>query len=160
MTSAGARTWRGTLWYLAAGTWSLVFAAPHFYWALGGRAGLGSRATAADAALQQTWFAAYNLTAGCLGILGAVVALALAKGWAGQRMRRWLLIAAAIAAVILLARGILGLILLGVSSFGSTFDDLPPAILLAIEPWFVIGGLAYGGMALSQHRRPVSDRFG
>lgn len=58
--------WR-LFWSVLVGGWSLVFAAPHFYWALGGRAGLGAQAAAADAALQQSWFAIYNLAAGCLG---------------------------------------------------------------------------------------------
>ena len=56
---------RGILWAVLVGIWSLIFAAPHVYWALGGRAGFGTRAAAADAALQQGWFATYNLAAGC-----------------------------------------------------------------------------------------------
>lgn len=58
MTADRARPSPGPVWCVLVGTWSLVFAAPHFYWASGGRAGLGVEAAAADAALQQTWFAA------------------------------------------------------------------------------------------------------
>jgi len=133
----------------------VIFATPHFYWALGGRAGLGAQTAAADAALQQGWFAAYNLTAGCLGLLGAAMALVLANRWVGQRMHRWLMIASMAACAGLLLRGILGLTLLGVSLFRGTLDRETPALLLAIEPWFVLGGLAYAGMALSQRRGPT-----
>lgn len=133
--------------------WSLIFAAPHFYWAVGGRAGLGAQAAAADAALQQTWFAVYNVTAGCLAIVGVSVAVTLAKGWGGQRLRRWLLIAATAAAVTLLLRGVLGVALLAVSLLRGMFDDDTPAILLAIEPWFLVGGLVYGGMVVHQRNR-------
>lgn len=151
MTSARTRS-SGLVWCVVVGAWSLVFAAPHFYWALGGRAGLGPQAAAADVALQQTWFAVYNLAAGGLGIVGAIVALALAMDWGGHGVRRWLLIAAVAACAILLLRGALGLTLLGVSLLDRTFDEQAPAVLLAIEPWFVLGGVAYGGMALSQRR--------
>lgn len=130
-----------------------MFAAQHFYWALGGRAGLGAQAAAADAALQQSWFAVYNLAAGCLGILGAVVAYVLATSRGGRRLRRWLLVAAAIGGVILLLRGMLGLALLGARMFSGTSDEQTPLVLLAIEPWFVLGGLAFGGMAFSQRKQ-------
>lgn len=33
------------------------------------------------------------------------------------------------------------------------FDDDTPAILLAIEPWFLVGGLVYGGMVVHQRNR-------
>jgi hypothetical protein len=93
--------------------------------------------------------------AGCLAILGAMVAAALTLGWGGRRVRRCLLIATAAASVVLLVRGLLGLTLLGVSLLGGTFDERTPAILLAIEPWFLLGGLAYGGLTL--HQRPCMN---
>lgn len=142
----------GVLWCVLAGLWSLVFAAPHFYWALGGRAGLGDQAAAADAALQESWFAAYNLAAGCLAVLGAVVATVLAMDRGSQRVRRWLLVAAAAGSVMLLLRGAVGLTLLAVSELDGRPDEKTPAILIAIEPWFVLGALAYGGMVLAQRK--------
>ena len=128
----------------------MIFAAPHFYWALGGRVGLGAQAGAADAALQQGWFAAYNLAAGCLAILGVVVALTLARGWGGRRLRRWLLIAVTAAGGALLLRGVLGLTLLVVDLLQGRVEEQIPPVLLAIEPWFVLGGLAYAGLAIHQ----------
>jgi cytochrome b subunit of formate dehydrogenase len=134
-------------------TWSLLFAAPHLYWALGGRAGLAGEAAAADVAFEQSWFAAYNLAAGCLAISGAMVAAVLTMGWGSRRVRRCLLIATAAACVVLLVRGLLGLTLLAASLVQGTLDERTPPILLAIEPWFVLGGLAYGGLTL--HHRLV-----
>lgn len=152
MTPAGTRSSSGSIWCVVVALWSLVFAGLHFYWASGGRAGLGAQAVAADAALQRSWFAAYNLAAGCLGLLGAVMALVLARHGGGHRVRRWLSRAAAAASVILLVRGFPGSTLIAVSLLKGTFDPRTPAVLLAIEPWFVLGGLAYGVMALHQRR--------
>lgn len=137
--------------------WSLVFAAPHLYRAGGGRAGLGAQAAAADAALQQAWFAAYNLTAACLSVLGAALAWALAGSRGGPRTRRWLTRAAVAAALVLLLRGLLGLTLFAVGVLQDTSDPPTPAVLLAIEPWFVLGGLLYGVMALTQRPAPPAD---
>lgn len=134
---------------MLAGAWSLVFAAPHVYWALGGRAGLGAQAGAADAALRQTWFATYNLAAAGLAVAGALAAFAVVMGWVGVRLRRWLGVATGVAGVALLLRGAVGLLLLGVGLFRGTIDTTTPTVLLLIEPWFVAGGLAYAGMARS-----------
>lgn len=133
-------------WAGAVGAWSLVFAAPHFYWAAGGRAGLGAQAAAADVALAQAGFAVYNLAAGTLGILGAILAVGLARRWGSPGVRRWLLRLAVAAAVLLLVRGALGIALLLVAEVRGVREPSPP-ILLALEPWFVLGGLAYGLMA-------------
>lgn len=138
------------VWCWAAGVWSVVFAAPHLYWAAGGRAGLGSQAAAADAALEQTWFAVYNLAAGVLGVLGGGVAVVLARQWAGRRSRRLLLGATVLAAGALLLRGVLGIALLAIDLGAGVLDGQTPPILLAIEPWFVLGGLTFGLMAREQ----------
>ena len=45
--------------------------------------------------------------------------------------------------------------MLGVSVLSGTFDEQMPVVLLAIEPWFVLGGLAFGGMTLSQRKKPA-----
>jgi hypothetical protein len=156
VTPAGGSARRGSTWCLLVGIWSLVFAAPHFYWAAGGRAGLGAQVGAADVALAQGWFAAYNLAAGCLGILGALLALALDRGWAGPRLHRPLLVAAAVAGAVLLARGVLGVTLLVIDELGGAPGGRPPAVLLAIEPWFVLGGLAYAGLAWSLRGRAAA----
>lgn len=66
--------------------WSLVFAALHVYWAVGGRAGLGPDAAEADAALARTPFFIYNLAAAGLALGGAAIAVVLARGRPGWRV--------------------------------------------------------------------------
>lgn len=134
--------------------WSLVFAALHVYWAVGGRAGLGPDAAEADAALARTPFFIYNLAAAGLALGGAAIAVVLARGRPGWRVRRHLLLAATVAGTVLLVRGAVGLSLLGVSVLGGTFDPQTPAVLLTIEPWFLAGGLAFTGMVVTQRRLP------
>jgi hypothetical protein len=67
-------------------------------------------------------------------------------------VRRWLLAAAIAASAVLLLRGMLGLTLLAVSALQGSSDGQTPAILVAVEPWFVLGGLAYAGLALHQRK--------
>jgi hypothetical protein len=145
-TKAGRRQ---ALWCGIAAAWSLMFAVPHVYWAAGGRAGLGAQAGAADAALRQTWFAGYNLLTAMLAILGAFVAVALARQWGGRRLRRWLLAMATLGCIALSVRGALGLILMSADLLRGTYDHSTPWLLVAVEPWFVLGGIVYGGMVLA-----------
>ncbi len=49
--------------------------------------------------------------------------------------------------------------LLGVSALNGTFDRQTPAILLASEPWFLLGGEAYGSIVL-KHRRSAPATCG
>lgn len=154
--------WRGVtrgLWCLIAGGWSLVFSAPHFYWAVGGRGGLGVQGAAADAALEQPWFATYNLVAGGLGLLGAVLAFTLWRGWGGSFVRRWGRTAATVAAAVLALRGVVGLTLLTMEFEATVLDGQMPPVLLAIEPWFLVGGVSFGLMARSS-RQPRALTIG
>lgn len=153
MTDGGARGPSTSTWCVLVVVWSSVFAAPHFYWALGGRAGLGAQAAAADAALQQGWFSAYNLAAGVLGLLGAAAGALVAVGRLTAPLQRRLLMALAAASVLLLLRGALGLSLLAAGTSSGASDEPVPLVLLAIEPWFVLGGLAFGGLVRSRRRR-------
>lgn len=138
----------------ACTAWCLVFAAPHVYWAVGGRAGLGAEAAAADAALATWWFAAYNVVATVLALVGAWLAPALAQGWPGP-LRRWWHPVVTAAAVLLLVRGAIGLVGLALAAAGEGIDS--PVVLLAVEPWFVLGGLLFGALALASRRpgRPI-----
>ena len=72
-------------------------------------------------------------------------------------MHRWLLVTATVACVVLLLRGALGLTLLTANALSDTFDKQTASVLLAIEPWFVPGGLTFGGMALSQRKKPAAS---
>lgn len=87
--------------------------------------------------------------------MGAVLGVVIATTLAGRRVHRWLLAAATVACIVLLLRGALGLTLLGGSVLSGTFDEQVPLVLLAIEPWFVLGGLAFGGMVISQRKKPA-----
>ncbi|MBC2933029.1 DUF3995 domain-containing protein [Nocardioides sp. zg-1228] len=126
-----ARTAHGAL-----ALWALLFAAPHLYWAFGGRGGLGAESGAADAALGTTWFSAYNWGVTVASVLGALLC-----GWLALRPRThvpgWRRVLQ-VTAVLLLVRGAIGLLsLLLLVPDG----PMPPYLLVAVEPWFVIGGL-------------------
>ena len=138
MTAATTGTRRAGL---VVAAWSLVLLVPHLDWAAGGRGGLGSQSGAADAAFDQPWFAAYNLAACLLTLTGGAWAAAEAAGVLDSRGRRRLRRAAWAAGVLLLLRGLLGVSLLG--SGVVTGESLPPPVLVAVEPWFLLGGVAY-----------------
>jgi hypothetical protein len=130
---------------LVAVAWSALFAAVHVYRAIGGRAGLGNEADAADEALATGWFAAYNASVSVLAVLGAGIAVVLLRRPAARRWARW---PTAIGGCLLLARGGLGTLLL-VDAVDGGIEDAPPLVLLAIEPAFLVGGLAYVALARS-----------
>ncbi|MBA8823609.1 heme/copper-type cytochrome/quinol oxidase subunit 2 [Saccharopolyspora lacisalsi] len=157
MASGRTARWPGVAWCVAVGAWSLVFAVPHIYWAAGGRTGLGTRTTAADAAFDQLWFFVYNLVIVVLAVCGVVVALVLAGDWGGFLLRRWLVFAATLAGVALLLRGGLGMIVIVADLASAALDNRTPLILLVIEPYFVLGALLFLGMAAHYRRRPSEE---
>lgn len=124
--------------------WSLLFAAIHTYWSLGGRGGLGSSARDADDALSTRWFAIYNATIVVLSLGAAVIAFLSARAGASPKVKSWLRPLALITGAVLVARGSLGVVLLLIDRGGS--DDMP-LLLLLIEPWFIVGGLAFLAVA-------------
>ncbi|WP_176946321.1 DUF3995 domain-containing protein [Blastococcus aurantiacus] len=136
-------------WLLGIAGWALAFAAPHLYWAGGGRRGLGEETSAADDALATPWFAAYNLVVAVLAVVAGVLALALFRRGVGLRARPWVRRTALAAATVLLVRGALGVVLLLVDAVTGTDGQAPPLVLLAVEPWFVVGGCLHLGAALS-----------
>ncbi|MBA3620706.1 MAG: DUF3995 domain-containing protein [Euzebyales bacterium] len=138
----------------AACLWSLVFAVPHFYWAAGGRGGLGAQAAAADEALGQSWFFAYNLVVGVLAVAGAATALVLGGRVGVVRMWRPVRGVAWSASVVLFVRGAVGMVDLGLQFAGGVLDS--PPMLVAIEPWFLLGGYLFASLA----RRAGRERSG
>lgn len=146
MTGSHTST-RGSTWpALAVLGWSTLFVVPHLYWAVGGRGGLGAETAAADAAFGRPWFVAYNLAVSVLAVAGALWSGAEAAGRLSARGRRLLAAAALVAAALLLARGLLGVVLL-LLSLTTTDAATPPTILLVVEPWFLLGAVAYGTLA-------------
>lgn len=132
---------KGIAWAVCG--WCLVFAAPHLYWAAGGRAGLGAEAAAADAALATPWFAAYNLTTAVLSVAGAVLGVGFARGLPDVA-RRAARAALGVASVLLLVRGLIGTVGLVVAVAGPGLTS--PPVLVAVEGWFLLGGLLFGAL--------------
>ena len=133
----------------AACAWAFLFAIAHFYWALGGCAGFPVEAC--EAGLSNPWFLAYDLIAGVLCVLGAVIALALVRPW-GRTITRWtLLVLAWAGGVMLLLRGGVGLVqdVLIVAGPGNGWY---PTMLY--DPWFLVGGVLFCAAA------HLSDREG
>lgn len=141
-------------WAHATLAWSLVFAAPHLYWMAGGRWGLAGQASAADEALSQPWFYAYNLLAAVLALVGAGVALWIARDATSARVRRVLRAVARAASLLLLARGAIGVTLLAADLARGVMDS--PLILVAVEPWFVLGGVLFGMVAARATEREAT----
>lgn len=127
---------------IAAGAWCVVFGAVHVYWALGGRAGLGTSAADADEAFSTPWFWAYNAAVAVLSIGGAIVAAATSMGIPPRTARR-LRGLSRVAGGVLLVRGGLGTVLLLVDLVAGGLESMPAPVLVAVEPGFVAGGLAF-----------------
>jgi hypothetical protein len=74
----------------AAAVWALLFAAPHFYWGVGGAVGLDTALNREIVEHRGGWFLALNWAIGLLCVAGGVVALATVRPW-GHRAPAWLL---------------------------------------------------------------------
>jgi len=133
-------------WAVAALVWSAIFAAVHLYWAAGGRGGLGGSSDEADVALATGWFQLYNLVTAVLALAGAALAALLLRPGVSQRATRWIARLAAVAAVVLLLRGVLGVVMLVIETLGDGPSEPRPMLLLLVEPWFVLGGIVFGGV--------------
>lgn len=65
--------------------------------------------------------------------------------------RRWGLAAAALAAAVLVARGVIGLTLLAMDLNAAVLNGHVPPILLAVEPWFLVGGATFALTVRAHH---------
>src|SRR3712207_1033913 len=130
-----APRWAALVGY-AACAWAFLFAVAHFYWALGGCAGFPVEAC--EDGFGNPWFLAYDLVAGILCVLGAVVALALVRPWGRNIPRRTLLVLVWARGAVLLLRGVVGLVqdVLIVAGSGNGWY---PTMLY--DPWFLVGGI-------------------
>lgn len=108
--------------------------------------GLGGEAPAADEALAQPWFFAYNLLTGVLAIAGAAAAIILARRESNRWHVRVVRSAAWVAGAALVLRGAVGVTALGIQRATEAMDS--PLILIAIEPWFLVGGVLFGALAV------------
>ncbi|MFJ3934724.1 DUF3995 domain-containing protein [Streptomyces sp. NPDC090029] len=135
------------VWGRIACAWAVAFATLHFYWALGGDWGL--RVSAGPLAEERPgWFVAVGLWgAGALCLVGGVLGWLLTRphprGLAGRLVKAlgWGVCA------VLLVRGIAVEVLLLTNTSGQEIDVSPEQrlwTLLLWNPWFLVGGLAFG----------------
>jgi hypothetical protein len=158
---------------IAAVLWCVVFGGFHLYWALGGSAGFAEFSTPPNKILALTRDPLYmaitwGVVVACA--VGIAVALAPFQIWS-HRVPRWLLLTPLwIASGLLLVRGFgnpiqSALIVGGVMSFDALAGPEAQAWhqwmridAFLFSPWFVLGGLAFGGTALSARRHGGNSR--
>lgn len=158
MRRAGRTLWSRRWGYAAAG-WATAFALLHFFWALGGSAGLAASAGTQLAAERPAWFVLAALWGvGGLLLVGAAVGVALARAEVGGIRRLLLTVLGAGIALVLLARG-LGIEILMLAGAYDANAALGPGqerwTLLLWNPWFVAGGIAFGAAAAAFRRSAV-----
>src|SRR5262249_4443442 len=115
--------------------WSLVFAAPHTWWALGISAGFPGGEAKYHFFMSSTWRYVFDLVVIFLSVLAALVALTLLTAPQRSVWRRLAHVAAWTACGMLTLRGVAGFI----------HDGFSDRIW---NPTFFIGGILYGGVAL------------
>lgn len=147
-------------WGYPACLWATAFGGLHFYWAVGGRRGLGVSAGDALAAERPLWFVVaglWGVGALCLagGLLGWALARRPLRGRRGQLLRwaGW-----GVAAVLLLrAVGVEILLLSDVTQVETSISDgqrwWTPSLW---NPWFAVGGVAFACAAFKAGRCPSS----
>ncbi|GAA3933214.1 hypothetical protein GCM10022244_47210 [Streptomyces gulbargensis] len=146
------------LWGHLACWWSVTFAGLHVYWAVGGDVGL-SVSAGPLAAERPLWF----VLAGLWGV-GALCLVAALSAWLLTRSG---LLGAAASAVrwlgwgvsaLLLVRGIgVEVLLTGTAQVDDSVSAGQRIWTLALwNPWFVVGGLAFGLAALRSHRHATT----
>jgi hypothetical protein len=139
--TAGVRR-RRVAAYAAFG-WSVVFLAPHVYWAAGGTAGLPHSEPL------RGLIAVINYAAIVLSALAAALALALARPWATAVPRRILLAGAWAVSFLLGLRGAGGLVQ-GLFEGGEGSN----ALVVGFELLFLLGGILFALAAREYSRSP------
>ncbi|GAB7029638.1 DUF3995 domain-containing protein [Streptomyces sp. NPDC021749] len=149
-----------TLWGRLACLWATAFAGLHFYWAVGGDAGL-SLSAGPLATERPLWFVVAGLWGvGVLCLLGALLAWLLARpGLQGvpALLARWL---GRGVSALLLARGIgIEVLLLTDSAHldASVSAGQRAWTLVLWNPWFIAGGLAFGLATLRSRRHTDAE---
>ncbi len=136
----------------AAAAWSLLFAAPHFWWAVGVSWAFPGDADDFDRAFDRTWWLVYDLVVGLLCLVAAGLALALVQPWGRALPAKLLHAAVWSGAVLLLVRGALGVVPIVWGLLSGSAKDVHPWAYV-IEPWLLVGGILFGLAArTSTHR--------
>ncbi len=166
MTRLGLGGGVGRAGYAAAG-WAFLFAVPHVFWAIGGRAGLrwslALRGPDEEALIRDPAFVAQGLwgVAG-LCVVAGLIGLATVRPWGARVPRRLLRAATWGVCAVLLLRALFypGFLFSGLKALGlvghsaradpgwTTWD------LLLWSPWFLLGAVLFGAAARSAPRRP------
>lgn len=133
----------------AACTWSFVFAALSFYWALGGSFLSYTQSPQILALTAEPWFIAVVWLTGFMKVLAGLLALSLVQRW-GERFPVWLrrtvvwgvgLVLALYSGANLGARGLMALGILetpaSMRSAAATWH------LILWDPWFLLGGVLF-----------------
>ncbi|WP_234327309.1 DUF3995 domain-containing protein [Streptomyces sp. NRRL WC-3742] len=148
----------------AAAAWGVLFAAPSFYWALGGTGGASTTVSPSLVKLAEdrvTWFLVVLWVTGVLKLVGAVLGIALLRS-RGRRPDHLLQLAGWGAGVLLVWHGGLFVVegLLVQSGVLHIAPELVPVsrwYTFLWGPWFVLGGVCFV-LAARLHLRLVAQR--
>ena len=147
--------------YAACG-WAFLFAAPSFYWAAGGTAGMGALGPGIAAMARDPWFVALVWSTGGAKVLAGLLALALVRPW-GRRVPRRVLLAGAWGGGGLLVFHGGDFVVQGALALGGIVDVPEPAPWATIRwytflwgPWFLVGGILF--CAAAWHYQRTSRR--
>lgn len=133
----------------AAAAWAFVFAAMSFYWALGGRLGIGTQAVTISERVDEAGFVALLWATGALKVVAGLLALALVRPWGRRFAPRLVVWAASATAALLLIYGTLGLVQAILWETG--VHDIPAQVgataarwkLIFWDPFWMLGGLLF-----------------
>ncbi|MBI3406265.1 MAG: DUF3995 domain-containing protein [Acidobacteria bacterium] len=152
------RTWTT----YAAIAWAIAFAAPHFYWGVGGTIWL-TNALSRNFVQNSTWrFLVLNWGIGMFLLAGAAVGLATIRPW-GRRFPRWSILALEMFGCtilwlrVLVGYFMLGLALTGIRPFRESFREegmhLARWFVFLWLPWFLLGALTWTAATIDYARR-------
>lgn len=124
----------------AACAWTVVFGAPHVWWALGVPAGFPGGRESYDFFMSSTWRVVYDVVVVALCVLAFLIARVLRTPSPNDLRRRLALVGAWIACGMLSLRGVAGMIV------DRTSD-------LVWWPLFLTGGMLFAGVAWQARTR-------
>lgn len=154
---------RSRRWGLAAASWSALFAAAHFFWALGGSLGLAESVGDRLARERPLAFVAFGLWGvGLLLLVAAAIgALLAAHELSGARRRALLVVGVGIAGVLLFRAVLVEFLLLSGSLQvnQAISEDERYWTLVLWNPWFLLGGLTFA-LAVNASRYSTADHDG
>lgn len=129
-----------------------------FYWAAGGTVGFGTLSPIIKSLARTPLFVAVVWATGVLKLLLGLLALALVQSW-GRAFPRWLLRAAVwVAGIFMALYGGANLLVRGLMALGviATPASMHSAAaewhLLLWDPWWLLGGVLFIGVALATSR--------